>query len=70
MSDDSALHLAPIIDRIVLEDEATALCGFSRVTRWRMEKEDRFPRRVKVCDGKIGWRMSDIQRWLSELSNA
>jgi len=57
-------------DRIVLEAEATQLCGFGRVTRWRMEKEGRFPKRVKVSDGKIGWRLSDIQRWISELDNA
>lgn len=41
--------------------------GQSRMTIWRLEKKGRFPKRINLGGRAVGWRLSDIQKWISEL---
>ena len=52
-------------DRIVRAKEVVEMTGLSRTTIWRMERYKSFPARVSLGKNSIGWKMSDIQKWLS-----
>lgn len=51
-------------DRIVRAKEVVEMTGLSRTTIWRMERYKSFPARVSLGKNSIGWKMSDIQKWL------
>jgi prophage regulatory protein len=52
--------------RILREREVKHITGLSRVTRWRLEKLDRFPRRVQLTQRCVGWPESEVLEWLTE----
>lgn len=51
-------------DTIILEAERKRLTRLSRATWWRMELAGTAPRRVRLSPRRIGWRRSDIIRWI------
>ncbi len=53
-------------DRIVRDQEAAKMTGTSRTTRWRLERDGKFPERVQVSPGAIGWLYSELQEWIQE----
>ena len=56
-----------LTDRVVLDPEVTRITGLSNPTRWRMEQQGLFPKRIKVTKSRVGWRMSELQQWLANL---
>jgi prophage regulatory protein len=52
--------------RILREREVKHITGLSRVTRWRLEKVDRFPRRVQLTQRCVGWPESEVLDWLTK----
>lgn len=54
----------PGIDRMIREKECRMLRGLSNTTRWELEKESRFPKRVKIGVTAMGWRLSEVQAWI------
>jgi prophage regulatory protein len=46
--------------------EVDDITRLSDTTRWRMEKRGLFPRRVSISPGRVAWRRSDIDAWLSD----
>ena len=57
---------APAEDRVVRDSEAGKITGTSRTTRWRLEREGKFPRRVQLSAGAVGWLASELQAWIRE----
>ncbi len=55
--------LAPEADRVIREEECARISGLSRTTRWRLEREGKFPRRRRIADSAIGWLMSEVLAW-------
>jgi len=53
-----------ITDSFVREPECRQITGLSRVTRWRLEREGKFPRRRRLSSGAIGWLRSEIAHWV------
>ena len=51
-------------DRIVRTPEACQLSGLSRTTLLRRVKDGGFPKPVRLSPNAVGWRQSDIDRWL------
>jgi predicted DNA-binding transcriptional regulator AlpA len=51
-------------DRLVREPERRQLTGISATTAWRLERAGRFPRRVKLTDSRVGWRLSELLAWM------
>jgi prophage regulatory protein len=47
----------------LLPAEVDEITRISDLTRWRLEKRGRFPRRIKIANRKIAWRKSDIEAW-------
>lgn len=50
----------------LLDDEVEQRSLLSPTTRWRREKEGRFPRRIKIGARKIAYRRSEILEWESD----
>ncbi len=60
-----------MIDRIVRPAEAEKLSGYCNVQLMRLEAKGEFPPRFKLANntgpyGAVGWRLSDIQKWIEE----
>lgn len=53
-------------DPIVREAECEKLTGLSRTTRWRLERQGKFPARIRLSENAIGWKMSSLARWVVE----
>jgi prophage regulatory protein len=56
--------LAP--DRIVRLKTVLARTGLSRSTIYRKIAEGTFPPRIKISINGVGWRESDINRWVAD----
>ena len=57
-------------ERIIRAKEVVELTGLSRTTLWRMEKSGKFPNRVSLGVGSVGWRFSEVNEWLNSRNNA
>lgn len=38
----------------------------SKVTLWRWERANQFPRRVTISHQKVAWIQSEVEQWLAE----
>jgi prophage regulatory protein len=61
-------QLQPLPDRVLRLDTVMLLTGLSRATLWRMERESRFPKRVKIGKRAVAWRETEIRDWLARRS--
>jgi prophage regulatory protein len=51
-------------DRIVFEPEREAITGFARQWWYSLEKKGRVPKRIKLGDRRVGWKLSELEAWL------
>jgi prophage regulatory protein len=65
--DMSSLHST---NRFVREAECKLMTGLSRTRRWELEKEGKFPKRIKLSERAVAWRFSDLMNWMEERVNA
>jgi prophage regulatory protein len=52
-------------DRIIREPAVNDLTGLSRTTRWRLERQGKFPARRKLSDNAVGWLESEVRDWIA-----
>jgi prophage regulatory protein len=52
-------------DRFLTWPEVHALIRLSRSTVWRLEKAGKFPPRVRISPGRVGWRASEIHDYIA-----
>jgi prophage regulatory protein len=52
------------LDRFVREKECGQITGLSRPTRWRLERDGKFPKRRRISPNAIGWLASELEEWL------
>ena len=57
---------APDQDRILRAQEVQEMTGLSRTSLWRLERDGKFPHRVPLSAGSVGWRLSDVNTWIRE----
>jgi len=50
--------------RIITQKELRSLVPYTPQHILRLEKAGRFPRRIKLGQNRIGWRLIDIEEWL------
>ncbi len=50
------------------EPKVAAMTGLSKSTRWRLEKEGKFPKRRQLSARSIGWLSSEIEDWVQTRS--
>ena len=41
--------------------------GLSRSTIIRLQKKGMFPEKVKLSEGRVGWRISEVDAWVAAL---
>jgi predicted DNA-binding transcriptional regulator AlpA len=56
-------------DRIIRAKEVVEMTGLSRTTIWRMERYKSFPARVSLGKNSVGWKLSDVQKWVDTRNN-
>lgn len=56
----------PEPDRFVREAEEKRLTGLSRTTRWRLEKQGKYPRRYRISANAKARLFSEIMEWMRE----
>ena len=54
------------MERIVREPECRRVTGLSRTTRWNLERQGRFPKRIPMQVHAIGWLESELSAWIME----
>jgi prophage regulatory protein len=52
------------VKRILSPQEVIELTGLSSATLWRLRRRKELPEPIRLSPGRIGWRESDIERWL------
>lgn len=51
-------------DSILKAKQVGAMVGLGRTTIWTRVREGTFPVAVQLGGNRVGWRLSDIQRWV------
>ena len=51
-------------DQILRMPAVIEATGLSRTTIWRLVKANRFPPAVRLIGRHVGWKRSDIERWI------
>ena len=54
----------PPADRILRPRELAERIGLSLTTLWRLRRRGELPEPLRLSPGCVGWRASDIERWL------
>lgn len=55
-----------ICNEIIRPRDLPKYTGLSRTTIWRLEKENKFVQKIFLTKYCIGYRLSDIERWIEE----
>ena len=50
--------------RIIRKPELLAMIGLSDPTIWRLEKDGKFPRRLRLGGNSCGWLESEVNKWI------
>lgn len=53
-------------DRIVSEPERQKITGYSSMHWRRLEKKGLVPRRIRLGENRVGWRLSELMAWLDK----
>jgi predicted DNA-binding transcriptional regulator AlpA len=49
---------------ILRTSDVTRLTGLSRTTLWRLERQGKFPTRIRLGVNSIGWRDEEVRHWV------
>ena len=55
-----------VTDRFLREAEVRHITGLSRTTRWRLERDGKFPRKRRISENAVAWLASEIGSWMAE----
>jgi prophage regulatory protein len=53
-----------IHDRFIRESEVKIITGLSRSTRWRLERQGKFPIKRRLSANIVAWLESEIHVWM------
>lgn len=53
--------------RFIRETECQEITGLGRTSRWRLEKEGKFPKRYKISKKAVGWLLSELEEWMQSM---
>ena len=56
-------------DKILRNKTVLAITGLSRTTIHRLEKAGNFPKRIQLGARAVGYKESEIQRWIETREN-
>ena len=52
--------------RIMRKPEIRYITGLSDITVWRMERDGKFPKRVRLGGNSCGWLAGEVNTWLAQ----
>ena len=53
-------------DKILSRAQLRDMVPVSDMTIWRWERDNKFPKRIRLAPNKVGWRLSDVMNWINE----
>lgn len=56
-------------NEIIRPRELPTVTGLSRTTIWRLEKDGKFPKRVRLSAGTVGYRRAEVEAWQADRPN-
>ncbi|MEG2265161.1 AlpA family phage regulatory protein [Citrobacter arsenatis] len=62
--DKKSLEYIPNIDRMIREKECRELTTLANRTFWKLEKEGKFPERIKIGATAVTYHLSEMQAWI------
>lgn len=60
-----SIFKACLIIEIIRPKDLPKVTGLSRTTIWRLEKNNQFVKKIRLSQNAIGYRRSDIERWIA-----
>ncbi len=57
-------------ERILRQQSVQQLCGLSRTTIWRLERQNLFPARRRLGRRSVGWLASEVAAWIDKRAEA
>ena len=57
-------------DRYIRIKELAAMLGIARSSIYRLMKENKFPKQIKLTERTVVWRLSIINQWIAEREKA
>jgi prophage regulatory protein len=57
-------------DRYIRMKELSAMLGIARSSIYRLMKENKFPKQIKLTERTVVWRLSVINQWIAEREKA
>ena len=49
---------------ILRTSDVISLTGLSRTKLWRLERQGKFPTRIRLGRNSVGWREEEVQNWV------
>lgn len=66
MSDDNRKDISPFHHlRIITQKDLRSLVPYTPQHVLRLEKAGKFPRRLQLGQNRVGWRLIDIEAWIT-----
>ena len=53
-------------DRLVSAKERRTIIPYSDMQVLRLEKDEKFPRRIRIGPNRVAWRLSELLAWIEE----
>ena len=60
----------PARTRLVRKPELQAIVGLSDPTIYRLEKQGKFPKRLKIGGNSVAWMESEVLDWIQSKADA
>jgi predicted DNA-binding transcriptional regulator AlpA len=57
-------------ERLIGERERHRITSVSRAQCWRLERDNKFPRRLYLGPRTVRWRLTEVLTWIAELPTA
>ncbi len=57
-------------NRLIDAKERRLLIPYSDMHVWRLERDGKFPKRIKIGPNRVAWRLSEILAWIDEKADA
>ena len=51
-------------ERIVRETDRRYITSISRTKAWQLEKEGLFPKRIRLGNRSVGWKLTELLEWV------
>ena len=53
-------------DKLIRRRQVLEIIGLSHTTQWRLERAGKFPARVRLGTGSVGWHLAEVEEGVRE----